>query len=234
VIRILLLLLIVSSLALVWWFDLGHYLQLSVLKEQQTALQSYQASQPLYTALMFFLAYVFVAAFSIPGAALMTLAAGALFGLGQGLVIASFASTIGATLAFLMSRSLLREVVQRKFGSHLQSINQGVEQDGAFYLFGLRLVPLFPFFVVNLVMGLTPIRLWTYFWVSQVGMLAGTAVYVNAGTQLARLESLADIGSPALLISFALLGLFPIAAKKLMSTLRAQRSSAEDSDSSHA
>ena len=157
---------------------------------------------------MFFVIYVLVTAFSLPGAAVMTLVGGALFGLGWGLLLVSFASTIGASLAFLIARSLLRDWVQRRFAGYLTAINQGVEKQGGFYLFTLRLVPVFPFFVINLVMALTPIKLWTFYWVSQIGMLAGTAVYVNAGTQLAQLQSLSGILSPALLGSFILLGLF--------------------------
>ena len=164
-----------------------------------------------------------VTALSLPGAALMTLAAGAIFGLGWGLLIVSFASSVGATLAFLVSRHLLRDSIQNRYGKSLKSINQGVERDGAFYLFALRLVPAFPFFLINLVMGLTPLKTWTFYWVSQLGMLAGTAVYVNAGTQLAQIQSLGDVASPGLLGAFALLGIFPIIAKKLIDGLRARK-----------
>jgi pyruvate/2-oxoglutarate dehydrogenase complex dihydrolipoamide dehydrogenase (E3) component len=153
----------------------------------------------------------------------MTLAGGAIFGLGLGLLIVSFASTIGATLAFLTSRYLLRDWVQGKFGARLAAINAGMERDGAFYLFSLRLVPVFPFFVVNLLMGLTPIRTLTYFWVSQIGMLLGTAVYVNAGTQLAGISSLRDVASPGLLVSFAALGLLPWIGKAVMGALKRRR-----------
>ena len=153
----------------------------------------------------------------------MTLAAGALFGLMWGTVIVSFASSLGATLAFLVSRYLLSETVQKRFGDRLKPINEGIEKDGAFYLFTLRLVPIFPFFLINLLLGLTPIRAATFYWVSQIGMLAGTLVFVNAGTQLAQLDSLSGILSPSLLLSFALLGLFPFIAKKLLAVIKARR-----------
>ena len=171
----------------------------------------------------FFAIYVGVTALSLPGAAIMTLAAGALFGLVTGTILVSFASTLGATLAFLASRFLFHDVVQRRFGSYLKKINEGVEKDGAFYLFGLRLVPAFPFFAINLVMGLVPMRTWTFYWVSQVGMLAGTVVYVNAGTQLAAIDSLGGLLSPALIASFAALGLFPLIARKVLQFLQSRK-----------
>ena len=180
----------------------------------------YYESNPLLTIAAFMAIYVAMAALSLPGAAIMTLAAGAIFGLPVGLVLVSFASSIGASLACLLARYLFRDAVQKRFGKFLQPINEGIEKDGAFYLFALRLVPAFPFFVVNLVMALTPIRLWTFYWVSQVGMLAGTAVYVNAGKEIGQLESLAGILSPTLLISFALLGVFPIIAKKVLNVIQ--------------
>ena len=172
---------------------------------------------------VYFLIYVAVTALSLPGAVVMTLAGGALFGLWVGLLVVSFASSIGATLAFLASRLLLRDWVQGRFGDRLAAVNAGIAKDGAFYLFTLRLVPLFPFFVINLLMGLTPIKTRTFYWVSQVGMLAGTLVFVNAGTQLAKLDSLSGILSPALLGSFALLGVFPLLAKKLVAIVQARK-----------
>lgn len=196
--------------------DLGRYFSLAYLNEQKAALLTYQEAHPWKSALLYLLIYISVTALSLPGAAIMTLAGGAVFGLAQGTLLVSFASTIGASLAFLVSRMLLRESVQKKLGDKLHAINQGIEREGAFYLFGLRLVPLFPFFVINLVMGLTPIRLITFFFVSQLGMLPGTLVYVNAGTQLAQIDSVSGIVSAPLLISFALLGLFPILAKKVI------------------
>lgn len=161
--------------------------------------------------------------YSPPGAAVMTLAGGAIFGLVEGTILVSFASTIGATLAFLVSRILLRDAIQKKFGDSLKAINSGVKEEGAIYLFGLRLVPLFPFFVINLVMGLTPIRVATFFVVSQIGMLPGTLVYVNAGTQLANINSLSGILSPGLIFSFVLLGIFPFIAKKILAVIKGRR-----------
>lgn len=208
--------LIVLGIAAFGYFDLGQYLSLEYIKASQEKSQSlYQAHRlPVIAAYMGI--YIVVTALSLPGAAVMTLAGGGLFGLAVGTVVVSFASTVGATLACLVSRFLLRDWVQKKFGDKLATINAGIEKEGAFYLFSLRLVPIFPFFVINLVMGLTPIRLFTFFWVSQIGMLAGTIVYVNAGKALAQIDSLSGILSPGLLISFALLGLFPLTVKKLL------------------
>ncbi len=170
--------------------------------------------------MIYFFAYVAITAFSIPGAAVVTLLAAALFGFWNSLVLVSFASTIGATLAFLSSRYLLRDWVQSKFGDKLSAINKGVERDGPFYLFSLRLIPVFPFFLINLLMGLTPISTLRFYLVSQLGMLPGTAVYLNAGTQLSQINSLSGIVSPVVLGSFALLGLFPFIAKWVMSKVR--------------
>ena len=199
------------------------WLTLDFLQQNLHQFQQWRDQQPLLTTLAFFVLYVLVTALSIPGATLMTLAGGALFGLGWGLAIISFASTLGATLAFIGARYFLRDWVQNRFQQRLQAINQGVAQDGAFYLFTLRLVPVFPFFLINLLMGLTPIKTWTFYWVSQVGMLAGTAVYVNAGTQLAQIDGLSSIVSPSLLLSFALLGIFPWFAKLLLSLIKKRR-----------
>ncbi|QGG79052.1 SidA/IucD/PvdA family monooxygenase [Litorivicinus lipolyticus] len=214
---------IVAVVVAFFAFDVGHTLTLANLKSQQAVLDALVAARPILSALVFGLIYVAVAALSLPGAVILTLAGGALFGLGWGLLLVSFASSVGATLAFLISRTLLRDAVLRRFGSNLRAINDGVEKDGAFYLFGLRLVPVFPFFVINLVMGLTPIKAPTFYWVSQLGMLPGTAVFVNAGTQLAGIESLAGLLSPGLLLSFALLGVFPIIAKKGLAMLSARK-----------
>ncbi len=204
-------------------FDLGRYLSLDFFKSQQAAIETYRAAQPALTAGIFFAIYVAVTGLSLPGAAIMTLAAGAIFGLLWGTVIVSFASTLGATLAFLAARFVMRDGVQSQFGDKLKAINAGVEKEGGFYLFTLRLVPIFPFFVINLVMGLTPIRTGTFYWVSQIGMLAGTLVYVNAGTQLAQIDSLRGILSPGLLASFALLGIFPLVANKIVAAIKARR-----------
>jgi uncharacterized membrane protein YdjX (TVP38/TMEM64 family) len=195
--------LLVVGLAAWFLLDLGQYLTLDALKAQQAAIEGFYRANPLLVLATFFAIYVILTALSVPGAVIMTLGAGAVFGVATGTLIVSFASSIGATLAFLASRYLFHDAVQTRFGARLRSVNDGVARDGAFYLFSLRLVPVFPFFAVNLLMGLTPIRTWTYYWVSQTGMLLGTVVYVNAGTQLARIEALSDIASPGLLASFA-------------------------------
>lgn len=218
--RIILIIALAAAIGIFFVFDLGQYLSLEYFKSEQAALDDYQRTHPLATALGFFVLYVAVAGLSIPGAALLTLAAGTMFGLVWGMLVVSFASAMGATLAFLASRLLLRDLLQKRFGDNLKKTNRSIEKDGAFYLFTLRLVPVSPFFVINLVMGLTPIRIWTFYWVSQVGMLAGTLVYVNAGTQLATLESLSGILSPGLILSFTLLGVFPLLAKKVVKVLQ--------------
>ena len=208
------------ALAAFFGLGLGRYLSLAFIKSQQGALEAWRAANPLLAALAFFAIYVAVAGLSLPGATLLTLAAGAIFGLAWGTLIASFAASIGATLAFLMSRLLLRDWVQAGFGHRLTAINDGVRKDGGFYLFTLRIVPAFPFFLINLAMGLTPMRTRTFYGVSQLGMLLGTVVYVNAGTQLAGVAQLADVASPGLLASFALLGLLPLVAKKIVDGFR--------------
>ncbi|MBS1220768.1 MAG: associated Golgi protein [Proteobacteria bacterium] len=204
-------------------FDLGRFFSLDYFKSQQAAIEAWRAAHPVLTAGLFFAIYVAVTGLSLPGAALLTLVAGAIFGLLWGTVIVSFASTLGATVAFLAARFVLRDWVQGKFREKLKAINAGMEKEGGFYLFTLRLIPIFPFFIINLVMGLTSIRTWTFYWVSQVGMLAGTLVYVNAGTQIAGIASLQGILSPELLASFALLGVFPWIAKKIVSVAKARR-----------
>lgn len=204
-------------------FDLGRYFSLEYVKSQQAVIAGWVEARPWQAAAAYFALYVIVTGLSLPGAAIMTLAGGAVFGLLWGTLIVSFASSIGATIAYLASRFLFREAVQAKFAGKLRAINAGVEREGAFYLFALRLVPAFPFFLINLLMGLTPMRTWTFYWVSQLGMLAGTLVYVNAGTQLAQVSALADIASPALIGSFLLLGIFPLAAKKAVDAAKARK-----------
>ena len=209
---------IVALVAAFFAFDLKQYFSVEYLQSQRSALDAYYAAHPALTIGAFLLVYVAVTGLSLPGATILTLAAGAIFGLLAGTVIVSFASSLGATLAFLASRYLLREWVQGKFGDKLKPINDGIAREGAFYLFALRLVPAFPFFVINLVMGLTPIRTWTFYWVSQVGMLAGTIVYVYAGTQLGQFRI-----SPGLIAAFVALGLFPIAAKRTLDAWKARK-----------
>ena len=221
--KLLLLFAIAAAAGLFFALDLGHYLSLDWLKAQQAAIAAYRADHPLAAVAAYFALYVAVTALSLPGAALMTLAGGAVFGLLWGTLIVSFASSIGATLAFLASRFLLRDWVMARFGRRLAAIDAGVRKEGAFYLFTLRLVPVFPFFLVNLLLGLTAMKARTFYWVSQLGMLAGTVVYVNAGTQLAQIDSLAGIVSPGLLLSFALLGVFPLIANRIVESVRARR-----------
>ena len=204
-------------------FDLGQYLTLEGIKAVAADLAAFQERNAIVVIVGFFLAYVVVTAASFPGAAVMTLAAGALFGLVGGTILVSFASTIGATLAFLSSRYVLRDSIEARFGERLKAINAGLERDGPFYLFSLRMIPVFPFFMVNLVMGLTRIRTLTYMWVSQLGMLLGTVVYVNAGTQLAQIDSLSGIASPGVIGSFVLLGIVPWLAKGVIGMLKRRK-----------
>jgi pyruvate/2-oxoglutarate dehydrogenase complex dihydrolipoamide dehydrogenase (E3) component/uncharacterized membrane protein YdjX (TVP38/TMEM64 family) len=212
-----------AAIAAFFAFDLGRFFTLDFLKAQQAAIDAQVQARPLFTAALFFAAYVAVTGLSLPGAAIMTLAGGAVFGLLWGTVIVSFASSVGATVGMLASRFLFRDAVQARFGNALAAIDRGMARDGAFYLFTLRLVPVMPFFVVNLLMGLTRIRVGTFYWVSQAGMLLGTIAYVNAGTQLARIDGLGGILSPAVLASFAALGLLPLVAKKVVDGAKARR-----------
>ena len=218
--KIALLLSLAVAVGLFFAFDLGQYLNLHTLKAQRQNIESFRAANPGMATLGYFVIYVLVTALSLPGATLLTLAGGAVFGLWWGLLIISFASTIGATLAFLIARYLLRDWVSQRFGQRLKTVDDGIAREGAFYLFTLRLVPLFPFFLINLLLGLTAMKARTFYWVSQVGMLAGTVVYVNAGTQLGKIDSLAGIVSPTLLGSFALLGIFPLIARKVVEYIR--------------
>jgi len=221
--RWLLLALIAAAVAWAVWSGATDALTLDNLKARQAELAQWVGANPWLAGAGFFLLYVAVAAASIPGAAVLTLAAGALFGFGPGLLLVSFASSIGASLAFLVARFVLRDSLQSRYGERLKKIDAGVERDGAFYLFTLRLVPVFPFFMVNLLAGLTALKLRTFYWVSQLGMLAGTAVYVYAGTQLARIESLGDVLSPGLIGAFVLLGLLPLLMRWLTRWLQGRR-----------
>ena len=221
--KLVILALVVALIVAFFAFDLGRFLSLDYIKSRQAEFTALAGEKPLAVGGAFFAVYVAVCALSLPGAAIMTLAAGAIFGLGWGTLIVSFASAIGATLALLASRYILRDSVQSKFGARLADIDKGIEREGAFYLFTLRLVPIFPFFIINLLMGLTKMKAWTFYWVSQIGMLAGTLVYVNAGTQLAKIESLKGILSPGLIGSFVLLGVFPLVAKKIVDVIKARK-----------
>ena len=221
--RIVLLLVFAALIALFFVFDLHQFLTVDYFSAQREAIAAYQAENPWTTAIAFFVVYVVVTGVSLPGAALLTLVAGALFGLVQGVVIVSFASSLGATVAFTIARYLFRDAVRARFGHHLAATDRGVERDGAFYLFALRLVPVFPFFAINLAMALTPLPVWRFYWVSQIGMFFATVVYVNAGAELGQIESVGDILSPALWVSFALLGLAPLIAKKGLDYLKSRR-----------
>lgn len=221
--RLLIIAALAALVAAYFFFGLGDYLTVEGIKQVAGDVGAYYERNPAQVIVGFFFVYVAVAAASLPGAAVMTLAAGALFGVLVGTIIVSFASTLGATLAFLASRYVLRDGIEARFGERLRTVNQGLESDGAFYLFTIRMIPLFPFFVVNLVMGLTRIGTWTFAWVSQIGMLLGTIVYVNAGTQLARIDSLSGIASPAVLASFALLGIAPWFAKAIIGWIKRRK-----------
>ncbi|CAG35233.1 FAD-dependent oxidoreductase [Desulfotalea psychrophila] len=214
---------VIALVSAYYFFGLDSYLSLQAIKTRQVQLESWRNAEPILAGLSFFGLYAVVASLSLPGAGVLTVAAGAIFGLIWGVLIVSFASTLGASLAFLLSRFLLREIVQSRFQDRLHAVNRGMEEEGAFYLFTLRLVPIFPFFVINLLMGLTSIRLRTFAWVSQLGMLVGTIVYVNAGTQLAQVESLGGILSTRLLFSFALLGIFPLICKRGIAWFKGRR-----------
>jgi uncharacterized membrane protein YdjX (TVP38/TMEM64 family) len=213
-------LIIVGLIAAFWFFDLSQYLTLSYIKTQQHKFSLLYSDHPLKFIAGYMAIYILVTSLSLPGASVMTLAGGALFGLWAGLVIVSFASTIGATLACAVSRFILQDWVQAKFSDKLKTVNEGIEREGAFYLFTLRVMPIIPFWLINLVMGLTGIPLLKFYWVSQLGMIPGTIVYVNAGKELAKIDSLSGIFSPGLIFSFILLGLFPLAAKKLFGLYR--------------
>ncbi|MFD1768024.1 TVP38/TMEM64 family protein [Sphingorhabdus buctiana] len=218
--RIALLVLLAAAIAAYFWFDLGNVLSLENFKQRQADIVAAKDANPLLYIGGFFLIYVIVTALSLPGAAIMSLVAGALFGVVTGTILVSFASTIGATLAFLSARFLLRDWVQSKFGERLKAIDDGIARDGALYLFTIRLIPLFPFFVVNLLMGLTRIKTRTFYWVSQIGMFPATIVFVNAGTQISKIESTAGLLSPTLIGSFVLLGLFPWIARGLVAAVK--------------
>jgi pyruvate/2-oxoglutarate dehydrogenase complex dihydrolipoamide dehydrogenase (E3) component/uncharacterized membrane protein YdjX (TVP38/TMEM64 family) len=213
------------AVAIAVFFAAGghHYFTFEALKQQQATIDGWYRAHPLQTVLLYFAVYVAVTGLSLPGATLLTLAGGAVFGLFWGTVIVSFASSLGATLAFLASRFVLRDWVRGRFGERLKAIDEGLAKEGALYLFTLRLLPVVPFFLINLSLGLSAMRVWTFYWVSQIGMLAGTLVYVNAGTQLARLDSPRGILSWQLLGAFLLLGIFPLIAKKLVDSLKARR-----------
>lgn len=221
--RWLLLGIVAALIAAFFVLDLDRYLTLDNLQRSKAAIDRYRDAQPLLASAAFLGIYVAVTAISLPGAGILTIAGGAIFGLLWGTVLVSFASSIGATLAFLTSRFILHDFIQARFGDRLKPINAGVRKDGAFYLFTLRLIPVFPFFIVNVLMGLTPMQVRTFYWVSQVGMLPLTLVFVNAGTELAKIQRLQDILSPTLLYSLVLIGLFPLVARFVVEKINARR-----------
>jgi len=221
--KAILVLVLIGAIAAYFIFDLGQILSLENFKASQADIVAAKDANPVLYMSGFFILYVAVTGLSIPGAAIMSLVAGALFGVAVGTIIVSFASTIGATLAFLSARFVLRDWVQGKFGERLRAIDDGLEKDGAFYLFTLRLIPVFPFFVINLLMGLTRIKTRTFFWVSQLGMLPATVVFVNAGTQISRIDSTAGLLSPTLIASFVALAFFPWAAKGIVALVKRSR-----------
>lgn len=214
---------IIILVILFWAFDLVRFFTLTYVKDSLEGFRALYDEHRITVIIIYFLIYVITASLSLPGATVLTLAAGSLFGFFAGTLIVSFASTIGASLACLVARFLLRDWVQGKFGDRIVKINEGIEEEGAFYLFTLRLIPVFPFWMINLVMGLTKISLWRFYWVSQLGMLTGTVIYVNAGKEIAKIGSLKGILSPGLLMSLALLGVFPTGAKRLLAIYKNRR-----------
>ena len=214
---------IVLAALMFWLLGLDRYLTLPYLKGSLADFRALYAARPFPILLGYFGLYVVVTALSLPGAAVLSLVGGALFGFTAATLVVSFASTLGATLACAAARFLLRDWIEGKFAATLAKVNAGIAREGAFYLLTLRLIPLFPFWLINLVMGLTKMPLWRFYWVSQLGMLAGTMVYVNAGKEMGKIDSLQGVLSPALLLSFALLGIFPLAAKRLLDLYRRRR-----------
>ncbi len=221
--KIIIVIVIIAVIAAFKIFNLGDYLTLKYLKESQLKFQAMYSENRVTVIAVYMLIYILSTSLSLPGAAILTLAGGALFGLVTGTIIVSFASTIGATLACFVSRFILRDWVQNKFGDKLSTVNEGIEKEGLFYLFTLRLIPIFPFWLINLIMGVTKMPLKSFFWVSQLGMFPATVVFVNAGKELAKIDSLSGILSPGLIISFVLLGLFPLITKKLLGFYKSRK-----------
>ena len=219
-IKIGLIIVIMLAILAFFFYDIQQYATLDYIKAKQQNIFEYYKQNIFFVLVLFIFLYILVTALSLPVATFLTLLGGALFGFSTGLIIVSFASTIGATLAFLMARFLAQNYVQKYYKKQLSKINKKFKSEGAFYLFALRLVPVFPFFIINVVMGLMTIKTWTFYWVSQLGMLPGTIVYVYAGTQIAQIETFSDITTPSMLIAFALLGLFPLIAKNFVQFMR--------------
>jgi uncharacterized membrane protein YdjX (TVP38/TMEM64 family) len=221
--KLALVILFIVAVTLFLTLDIGQYLNLTYVKSQQNAIDHYYSMNPIKTGLIFFISYILVTGVSLPGAGIMTLAGGAIFGVVWGTILVSFASVFGATIAFLIARYLFHDYVQNKFKKYLEPINHGIRKEGDHYLFIIRFVPIFPFFIINNLMALTPIKTLNFAVVSQIGMLIPTIIFVNAGTQLAKIESPGDVLSLELILSFALLGFFPLAAKKILIYVRTKR-----------
>lgn len=226
--KIALVALFITTIALFFVLDLGQYLNLAYIKSQQQIINDFYALNPVKTGLIFFISYILITGVSLPGAGIMTLAGGAIFGVIWGTILVSFGSVFGATMAFLIARYLFHDYVQEHFGKYLKPINRGIEKEGNLYLFTIRIVPIFPFFIVNTLMALTPIKTLNFALVSQIGMLIPTIIFVNAGTQLARIESPGDVLSPELILSFVLLGLFPFIAKKTLTVIKKKQNKVDD------
>ncbi|MEP6971150.1 MAG: FAD-dependent oxidoreductase [Betaproteobacteria bacterium] len=221
--KIVILLVVAVGAVAFFAFDLGRFFSLDFVKQSQGQIAASYADQPIKISLAYFVIYIAITALSLPGAAIMTLAGGAVFGLVWGTILVSFASTVGATLAMLVARYILRDSIEARFGRRLAEVNKGITREGSFYLFTLRLIPAIPFFALNLLMGLTRMKTLTFFWVSQLGMLAGTVAYVFAGTEIAKIDSLGAILSPGLVGAFVVLGLFPLLAKKIIDALKQRK-----------
>jgi len=221
--KIVLVIVFIIFVALFFSLDIAQYLDLAYIKSKQSAIDDYYSLNPVRTGLIFFVSYIVITGVSLPGAGILTLAGGAIFGVVWGSILVSFASVFGATMAFLVARYLFHDYVQTKFKKQLEPINHGIRKEGNLYLFTIRFVPIFPFFIVNNLMALTPIKTINFALVSQIGMLIPTIIFVNAGTQLAKIESPGDVLSPELILSFALLGIFPLAAKKILIYVRKKR-----------
>lgn len=215
--------LFIIAVGLFFMLDLGQYLNLAYVKSKQEVINNYYVLNPVKTGLIFFISYILITGISLPGAGIMTLAGGAIFGVVWGTILVSFGSVFGATMAFLIARYLFHDYIQHRFSHRLERINKGIREEGDLYLFTIRVVPIFPFFIVNTLMALTPIKTLNFAVVSQIGMLVPTIIFVNAGTQLARIESPSDVLSLELLLSFALLGLFPLVAKKILIYIRKKK-----------
>ncbi len=218
--KLALIIVFIIAIGLFFTLDIGQYLNLAYIKSKQEAINNYYVMNPVQTGLIFFISYILITGISLPGAGIMTLAGGAIFGLVWGTVLVSFGSVFGATMAFLIARYLFHDYIQKKFSTQLEPINRGIRKEGDLYLFTIRFIPIFPFFIVNTLMALTPIKTLNFALVSQIGMLVPTIIFVNAGTQLAKIESPGDVLSPELILSFVLLGLFPLLGKKIIVFIR--------------